>query len=78
MQGVDLLGYVATGTFAASYFLKGPSALRRLQATAAVLWIAYGVLIQSMPVIVSNVLVATVALISSLRRPPVAQPEQPS
>lgn len=75
MHGIDVLGYVATATFAASYFLKGASSLRRLQATAALLWIAYGVMIQSMPVIVSNVLVATVALVSSLRRPPVAQQE---
>lgn len=75
MRPIDLLGYLATGTFAASYFLKGPTALRRLQATAALLWIAYGLMIQSMPVIVSNVLVAAIALLSSLRRPAVAQPE---
>lgn len=75
MRPIDLLGYIATGTFAASYFLKGPTALRRLQATAALLWIAYGLLIQSMPVVVANALVAAIALLSSLRRSAVTQTE---
>jgi uncharacterized protein with PQ loop repeat len=40
-------------------------ALRRVQATAAVLWIVYGVLIHALPVVVANAIVASVALYSS-------------
>ncbi len=41
--------------------------LRRIQAGAACLWIAYGVALHSFPVVVANVIVAAAALYSSLR-----------
>lgn len=63
----DWIGWVATATFAGSYFCKQPAALRRVQALAALLWIGYGALIRSLPVVVANVVVAVVALCSSLR-----------
>ena len=66
----DWIGWVATAAFAGSYFCKHPAALRRVQALAALLWIAYGALIRSMPVIVANVVVAVVAVYSSLRPAP--------
>jgi hypothetical protein len=48
--------------------------LRRVQAVAALLWLSYGVLINSAPVIVANVIVASLAAFSSFRR----QPEGPA
>ena len=63
---LDSIGWVATGLFAFSYFCKGAGTLRRVQAAAAVLWIVYGVLIHALPVIVANVVVAGVAIYSSL------------
>jgi hypothetical protein len=66
---LDAIGWFATAVFAASYLCREPSQLRRLQATAAVLWIAYGVILKAPPVIVSNVIVATLAAWSSLRPP---------
>jgi hypothetical protein len=65
----DWIGWVATATFAGSYFCKQPAALRRVQALAALLWIGYGALIRSLPVVVANVVVAVVAVYSSLRPP---------
>ncbi len=65
---LEALGWVATGLFASSYFCKDQSLLRRVQASAAVLWIAYGLAIGSAPVIASNVLVAAIAAYSSLER----------
>jgi hypothetical protein len=59
---------VATAIFAASYFFKDPVGLRRLQALAASLWIAYGVLIAAPPVIVANVIVAVMAIASTWRQ----------
>jgi hypothetical protein len=58
--------------FACSYFCREAASLRRVQAAAAVLWVVSGVLIQAAPVIVANLIVAGVALVSSLRlsRPP--------
>ena len=54
--------------FAMSYFCKYPQGLRRVQALAAVLWIAYGLLIDAPPVVVANLVVAAVAVYSSLGR----------
>jgi Bacterial inner membrane protein len=64
---IEIIGWVATGVFAASYFCKEPAALRRVQAGAALLWIAYGVLLKAPPVIVANVVVAGLAVWSSWR-----------
>jgi hypothetical protein len=63
---LEAIGWTATAVFASSYFAKDPATLRRLQAGAAVLWIAYGVLLEAPPVIVANVIVASLALWSSL------------
>jgi hypothetical protein len=62
------IGWVATAVFAGSYLCKDQAALRRVQAAAAVLWVAYGALIGAMPVVVANLIVAGVALWSSLPR----------
>jgi hypothetical protein len=72
----DLIGWAATALFAASYFCREPRTLRRVQAVAASVWIAYGVLIQAWPVIVANVVVASLAVGSSWTRRPA--PEDPS
>jgi hypothetical protein len=72
----DWIGWVATAAFAGSYFCKNPAALRRVQALAALLWIAYGVVIRSLPVIVANVVVAAIAGYSSLR-PAAPDPDSP-
>lgn len=68
----DTLGYVATGVVLCSYFFKQPSTLRRIQALAAVLWMVYGVLIDSKPVLVANILVASIAIWSSFKLSPKA------
>jgi hypothetical protein len=65
---LEALGWVATALFVSSYFCKDAGTLRRVQATAAILWIAYGLAIGSAPVIASNVLVAGIAAYSSLER----------
>jgi len=62
----ESIGWVATAVFASSYFSNEEKTLRRLQAAAAVLWIAYGVILKAPPVIVANVIVASLALWSSL------------
>ena len=62
------IGWVATAVFAGSYLCKDQAALRRVQAAAAVLWVVYGALIGALPVVVANLIVAGVALWSSLPR----------
>ncbi len=64
----DWIGWLATATFASSYFCKQPAMLRRVQALAALLWMSYGVLIHALPVIVANVIVAVLAVFSSFRQ----------
>ncbi len=65
---LDTIGWIATAVFSTSYFFRQPAALRRIQAAAACLWIAYGVALHAFPVIAANVIVAAAALVSSARR----------
>ena len=65
---IEWVGWLATGVFAVSYFCRQPVALRRTQALAALLWIGYGITIKALPVIVANLVVATIALVSSFQR----------
>jgi hypothetical protein len=61
----DWIGWVATATFATSYFCKQPAVLRRVQGLAALLWMSYGIMIHALPVIIANMVVAAVAVVSS-------------
>ena len=65
MSGADLVGWTATALFSVSYFLREPRALRLTQAGAALLWLGYGVALRATPVIVANVIVASLALWSA-------------
>jgi Bacterial inner membrane protein len=76
----DGLGWVATALFATSYFCKTSRAMRRVQALAALLWVGYGVWMNALPIIVANLIVATLALYSNwkerrLSNDEVGQPE---
>jgi hypothetical protein len=64
----DWIGWLATAIFLASYSRKDQSKLRRMQAVAAVLWVVYGAILHAVPIVVANLLVAGVALYSSLAR----------
>jgi hypothetical protein len=64
----NVIGWIATAVFAASYFFRQPSMLRKIQAGAACLWIAYGLLLGALPVVAANVIVAIAALWSSRKR----------
>ena len=57
----DAIGWAATAAFVLSYFFKEKRRLLLVQVIAALLWLAYGVVIGARPVIVANVLVATAA-----------------
>ncbi len=69
----DGVGWLATAIFASSYFCKQPATLRRVQGLAALVWATYGVLIHAVPIIVANVIVASLAIWSSLWRRPLDQ-----
>ncbi len=65
---LEWIGWIATAAFGASYFCRRPGALRMVQALAAMLWVAYGLLIHATPVVVANLVVAGMAAWSSRRR----------
>jgi hypothetical protein len=65
---IEWVGWIATAVFAVSYFCRRPVAMRRVQALAATLWIVYGITIKAPPVIVANLVVASIAIISSFQR----------
>jgi hypothetical protein len=68
MSVQDTVGWIATAVFVASYFFPKPAMLRLLQMLGAVLWMAFGVLIASKPVIASNVLVFAAAAWTLVRK----------
>lgn len=78
---LEWVGWVATALFASSYFFKQPMALRRVQAGAASLWVIYGLIIHAFPVVVANLVVASLALYSSYadgrRKLPAGATEEP-
>lgn len=57
----DTIGWIATAVYVASYFFPKPAMLRGMQMVGALLWMIFGVLIASKPVIVANVLVFAAA-----------------
>jgi hypothetical protein len=61
----DWLGWTATAVFTSSYFFTRPGSLRRVQMLAAIMWVAYGVLVEARPVIVANFLVLGAAAIAT-------------
>jgi hypothetical protein len=71
--GIESLGWAATTVFVASYFFSRPSLLRGAQMAGALLWTTYGVLINSTPVIVANVLVFSAAAWTMFRKAPARQ-----
>jgi hypothetical protein len=66
----EILGWIATAVFVASYFFSRPAALRATQMLGAVLWIVYGCLIGAIPVIAANALVFSAAAWTAFRRQP--------
>jgi hypothetical protein len=64
---MQALGWVATCVFVASYFFKRASALRAVQMAGALLWIVYGFLIDSKPVIAANALMFAAAAWTAAR-----------
>ena len=54
---IEYLGWGATAVFVASYLCTRADALRRVQMGGALLWVAYGLLIEAYPVVGANLLV---------------------
>ncbi len=61
----DWLGWMATGVFTSSYLFKRADSLRLVQMIAALMWIAYGVLVGALPVVVANLLVLGAAALAT-------------
>ena len=64
---IALFGWVATAVQTVSYFVPKASTLKKIQAVAACLWIAYGVKMGASPIIVANLIVGAAALWTALR-----------
>ncbi|MCH2208168.1 MAG: hypothetical protein MK132_20160 [Lentisphaerales bacterium] len=63
MTSNDIIGWVATSLFVASYFVS-PKGLRLIQSSAAVLWIIYALNIDAYPAVAANVLICVISLVS--------------
>jgi hypothetical protein len=57
----ESLGWLATAVFVGSYLCTRAEALKRVQMVGALMWVAYGLLIQATPVVAANLLVFTAA-----------------
>ena len=53
----EYLGWAATAVFVGSYFSRNAGSIRRVQMIGALMWTAYGAVIQAYPVVVANLLV---------------------
>jgi uncharacterized protein with PQ loop repeat len=71
----EAIGWLATAIFGVSYFVRNQATMRWVQASAAVCWMLYGFLMHAAPVIVANVIVASLAGYSALRSAPEPSPE---
>ena len=71
---ISSIGWLATALVTASYFFGNHKTLRLMQALGAVVWLTYGILINSKPVMVANIIVAVVALYSTILRSRVPPP----
>ncbi len=65
---IDMIGWVASAVFAASYLCKDHRTLRWVQAVAALLWMSYGIALNALPIIVANAVVALMAVVSTFWR----------
>jgi hypothetical protein len=74
----DWLGWTATAVFTSSYFFTHPGSLRRVQMFAAVMWVAYGVLVGARPVIVANFLVLGAAALATWKESASQQQNAPA
>jgi hypothetical protein len=66
---VEYLGWAATTVFVGSYFSTRAETLRRLQMLGALMWVAYGLLIEASPVVAANLLVFGAAAWTLTRSP---------
>lgn len=64
---IDLVGWLATAVFLSSYLVR-PAHLLRVQILGALIWVAYGVLLQATPIVAANLLLVAVASWSWRRR----------
>jgi hypothetical protein len=62
------IGWLATAITASSYFCKRSATLRAVQAVGAMVWIGYGIAVDSRPVVIANILVGFMAAQSAWRR----------
>ena len=63
----DWVGWLATGLFGISYLCKRELHLLWVQAAGASVWMTYGIVLRSPPLIVANVIVATMAAQKAIR-----------
>jgi len=75
---ISSIGWLATAIVTASYFFRSHKTLRAVQALGAIVWLTYGILINSKPVMVANIIVAIVALYSTLIPTRVSPPPTPT
>jgi hypothetical protein len=54
MNYVDLLGYVASATIVLSFVLKNVKKIRIINSIGCAFFVAYGIFLPSIPVIVAN------------------------
>jgi hypothetical protein len=60
---IDLIGYLATGLVVLSFAMKNVIALRIVNALGCTAWIVYGTMLQSNPVIITNVGILAINLV---------------
>lgn len=71
MNGIELLGWIATGITLISMMVKDMTLLRVINSVGCILWISYGLVRSDVPIIVVNgtiLVIHIVALIKELKK----------
>ncbi len=64
---IDIIGWVATAFTLLSFMATKMSLLRLINFVGCIFWVAYGILDQKNPIIVTNVVIATIHAVWFIR-----------
>lgn len=77
MDKVELIGYIASGLVLISFLMKDMKKLRIINIFGCMLFISYGILLSSIPVIITNTAIVIINLYYLLQKNKLDSEQQP-
>ena len=60
---VDIVGYLSTFLVVLSFMMKDMLKLRVVNMTGGILWVVYGIMLNNIPIIITNVFIVSINII---------------